>query len=42
MIVSHARVKNQIHALLTPEQREKAEQMRSSMKERRGHKGHRR
>ena len=42
MIVSHARVKNQIHALLTPEQREKAEQMRSSMKERRGPKGHRR
>jgi protein CpxP len=42
MIVSHARVRNQIHALLTPEQREKAEQMRSSMKERRGPKGHRR
>jgi periplasmic protein CpxP/Spy len=26
MIVAHARVKNQVHAVLTPEQREKAEQ----------------
>ena len=42
MFVSHARVKNQIHALLTPEQRQKAEELRSQMKERRGFKGHRR
>jgi Spy/CpxP family protein refolding chaperone len=27
MIVAHARVKNQVHAVLTPEQREKAEQL---------------
>ena len=42
MIVSHARVRNQINALLTPEQREQAEKLGLFMKERRGFKGHRR
>jgi protein CpxP len=42
LIVSKARMKNRIHALLTPAQREKAEKLRPLMEERRGHKGHRR
>lgn len=40
MMVSRARTHNQIHALLTPEQREKAAKLREKMKHRRQHRRH--
>ena len=40
MMVSRARTRNQIHALLTPEQRDKAAKLREKMKHRRPHRRH--